>query len=328
MFFDKLFSRKNGRRGVVRSDGSIVVVLAAKNPQEEVVNKLASMDNVTIREAFTSRGIIRGLPDANLVILDDVLVLPDSNMELVNRTMEMSGIPTCSVGEFAKQPDEWLGRARLASTRQITFLPSRQVNMINWSGGVGKTTLAMTVCKRFVERTGLPAAMLELSMGGSALHARVADDLPEFYAIATGTAEPATWHGVHVYPMDGRTTDVLMSEDPTRVRRVLDDIRKNHTLFVVDCFPGHPLYKEISEPRQGMVNLIVSSPRDDSLLRARKLLGEVTGGQMVLNMCKTAADRMESAAVRLPYNEGWAQSCDKHLAEPILGLVYTGWERK
>ena len=56
---------------------------------------------------------------------------------------------------------------------------------MNWSGGVGKTTLAMAVCKRFVQNTGLPAALFELSMGGSALHARISPDLPEFFAIAT-----------------------------------------------------------------------------------------------------------------------------------------------
>ena len=73
---------------------------------------------------------------------------------------------------FLADPSEWLGRARLTSAKQVSFLPARQVNLVNWSGGVGKTTLAMTVCKRFVQNTGLPAALLELSMGGSALHAQ------------------------------------------------------------------------------------------------------------------------------------------------------------
>ena len=122
---------------------------------------------------------------------------------------------------FLAEPSEWLGRARLTSAKQVSFLPARQVNLVNWSGGVGKTTLAMAVCKRFVQNTGLPAALLELSMGGSALHARVSPDLPEFFAIATHKEIPALWNGVSLYPMDGRTIDVLWSEDPQGVRNLL-----------------------------------------------------------------------------------------------------------
>ena len=113
----------------------------------------------------------------------------DTSAEILARTLEMSGIPHTSRRTFWPNPEEWLGRARLTSARQITYLPARQVNLVNWSGGVGKTTLAMAICKRFVERTGLPAALLELSMGGSALHARICQDLPEFFAIATHKEE-------------------------------------------------------------------------------------------------------------------------------------------
>lgn len=320
MFLGKLFSFKKKR-------DALVVLLAARNPRGDVLEVLSGAA-VTLREAFTSRGIIQGLPEAGLVILDEVIPLADASLDLVHRTLELAGIPVCSADEFMRQPDEWLGRARLAGARPISFLPARQVNMINWSGGVGKTTLAMAVCKRFVERSGLPAALLELSMGGSALHARVAENLPDFYAIATGAAEPAAWHGVHLYPLDGRTTDVLMGDDPARVRQVLADIRQTHTLLVVDGFPGHPLYRELAGIRPDLFNLIISSPRDDALLRSKSLLNEITGSLLVLNMCRTAADRLEWAAVKLPYREDWAQSCDRRLAEPVLNLVYTGWDRR
>jgi cellulose biosynthesis protein BcsQ len=242
----------------------------------------------------------------------------------------MSGIPVVSPQQFQAEAEEWLGRARLTSTRQITFLPSRQVNLINWSGGVGKTTLAIAICRRFVARTGLPAALLELSMGGSALHARISRDLPEFFAIATHKEEAALWYGISLYPMDGRTIEVLWSEDPEGVRRVLADIRRKHTLFVVDCFPGHPLFPELSKPAAGLVNLVVTSPRDDAVLQANRLMQEVPEpAHLVLNMAKNLADRAESGvSVTLPYNEGWAQSADPRLADPLLGLVYSGWNRR
>jgi hypothetical protein len=122
--------------------------------------------------------------------------------------------------------------------------------------------------------------------------------------------------------MDGRTIDVLWGEDPEGVRKVLAEIRRKHTLFVVDCFPGHPLFPELSKPMSGLVNLVVTSPRDDSILQARRLMNEVSEpSHLVLNMTKSLADRTETGvSVVLPYNETWAQSSD-----PRLAIQYWSW---
>lgn len=319
--------QRSGRRSGAK-DGRITVLFASARPNQEALSYLTRRSDLALREAFTTRGVLQGLPGVNLVVMDEVIELPDTSREVMARSLELSQIPTTTVGAFLAETEEWLGRARLASTRQVTYLPSRQVNLVNWSGGVGKTTLAMAICKRFVDRTGLPAALLELSMGGSALHARVSTDLPEFFAIATHKAEPAKWQGVSLYPMDGRTIDVLWSEDPDGVRTVLADIRKNHTLFVVDCFPGHPLFSEIAQPVAETTNLVITSPRDDAVLQAHRLMTEIPGTHhLVLNMAKSLADRAESGvAVTLPYNESWAISLDPRLADPLLSLVYSGWK--
>ena len=221
-------------------------------------------------------------------------------------------------------------RRGLTSARQVTILPSRQVNLVNWSGGVGKTTLAMAICKRFVERTSLPAALLELGMGGCALHARVSADVPEFFTIATQNVPPARWHGVSLYPMDGRTADVMWSEEPERVLSVIEETRKQHTLLVVDANPAHPLFGQLSTPRPGRINLIVSSPRDDALLQAKRLADELgQNAQLVLNMARSLADRAGAqAAVTLPFNETWANTLDPRLSDPILELIYPGWSRR
>ena len=312
------------------SNPMLVVLLASTSPDQEILERLGQNSDILVREAFTTRGVLQDLPGVHLVILDEVLALPDTSHEVLLRSLEMSGIPVVSPAQFLANPEEWLGRARLANAKRITFLPNRQINLVNWSGGVGKTTLAMAICKRFVQRTGLPAALLELSMGGSALHARVSPDLPEFFSIATHKEEPALWHGVSLYPMDGRTIDVLWNEDPEGVRKVIAEIRRKHTLFVVDCFPGHSLFSELSKPMPGLINLVVTSPRDDAMMQARRLMNEVAEpSHLVLNMAKSLADRTEtSVSVALSYNESWALSSDPHLADPILGLVYKGWKAK
>ena len=312
------------------TESSLVVLLGAEKPDPNVLDVLSKNSELTVREAFTTRGVLQGLPGVHLVILDELITLADTSNEVLQRVLEMSSIPVVTQEDFLSDPNEWLGRARLTNAKQISFLQSRQVNLVNWSGGVGKTTLAMATCKRFVQRTGLPAALLELSMGGSALHARIKPDLPEFFSIATHKEEPALWHGVSLFPMDGRTIDVLWGEDPQGVRKLLAEIRRKHTLFVVDCFPGHPLFPELSKPSSGLFNLVVTSPRDDSVLQARRLMTEVSEpSYMVLNMAKSLADRTETGvSVALPYNETWAQSSDPRLADPILELVYKGWKTK
>jgi hypothetical protein len=308
----------------------LVIMLAAHQPDQAVLDILSQNGNLTVREAFTTRGVLQNLSSVQLVILGDLISLPEVSNEVLQSTLELSGIPLVSQTDFLADPEEWLGRARLASSRQISFLPARQINLLNWSGGVGKTTLAMAVCKRFVQNTGLPAALLELSMGGSALQARISPDLPEFFAIATHKEEPALWNGVSLYPMDGRSIEVLWSEDPQGVLDLLNEIHRKHTLFVVDCFPGHPLFAELSQVKTGLINLVVTSPRDDAIFQARRLIQEISEPRhLVLNMLKSVADRAEGGmSITLPYNETWAQSLDPRLADPILELVYSGWKRR
>lgn len=308
----------------------LIVLLAAKQPDLKLLDVLASCPMVTLREAFTTQGVLQNLVGVNLVILGEVMPMTGLSADVLTRTLETSGIPVTSAEDFLERPDEWMAQARLTSARQVTILPSRQVNLVNWSGGVGKTTLAMAMCKRFVERTSLPAALLELGMGGCALHARVSADLPEFFTIATQNVPPARWHGVSLYPMDGRTADVMWSEEPERVLSVIEETRKQHTLFVVDANPTHPLFSPLSTPQPGRINLIVSSPRDDALLQAKRLADEMgESAQLVLNMTRSLADRAGAqAAVTLPFNETWANTLDSRLSDPILELIYPGWCRR
>ena len=313
-----------------KKSADLAILLGTHRPDPEVLDGLAQISNLTVREAFTTRGVLQNLSGVQLVILGDLIPVPDVPQEVLQSALDRSGIPVATQREFISDPGEWLGRARLSGSKEVLYLPGRQINLVNWSGGVGKTTLGMAVCNRFVKATGLPAALLELSLGGSALHARISPDLPEFFAIATHKAEPAVWNGVSLYPMDGRTIDVLWNDDPQGVKNLLREIQHRHTLFVVDCFPGHPLFPELSKPKAGLLNLVVTSPRDDSILQARRLMTEVAEPRhLVLNMAKSISDRAEGGvAVLLPFNETWAQSLDSRLADPILKLVYTGWKTK
>jgi hypothetical protein len=54
-----------------------------------------------------------------------------------------------------------------------------------------------------------------------------------------------------------------------------------------------------------------------------------TPAHMVMNMTRNLADRAQiGISITLPYRENWAQSLDARLADPLLGLIYAGWNRK
>ena len=313
-----------------RDEKQLSILLASSSPDPAIFDVLARQAGLQLREAFTTQGLIQELPGVSLVIRDAVFEVTNTSQDLVDRALEMSGVPVVSAAAFLSEPEEWLSRARLASATKITFLPPRQLNLVNWSGGVGKTTLALAVCKRFVEKTGLPAALLELSMGGSALQTLISSDLPEFYAIVTGKEEPGQWHGVSLYPMDGRSIEVLWGDDPAKVLDFLNQVRKKNTLFVVDCFPGHVLFSAVNKPDPTTTRMVITSPRDDAIMQAKRLLKEAPQPvYLVMNMTRSLADQAGSGSVvTLPYHPRWAQALDSRLADPLLSLVYNGWERR
>ncbi len=313
-----------------KKEKPLSILLATAQPEPELVSQLSSVSEGNLKEAFSTRGVLNGLSGTSLVVMGDVIPTEDVSREILDGALCRSQIPVASPPEFQAETEEWLARARLTHQKQLRYLPPRQINFVNWAGGVGKTTLAMAVTRRFTQVTGLPAALLELSLGGSALHARVSPDLPDFYEIATGQASPLTWRGVDLYPMDGRGIRVLLEQEPERVNQAIQEIRKRHTLFVVDAFPGHPLWSQLSVENPGTVNFVVTSPRDDALLQAMRIKSEMgEQARLVLNMARGVADRLENGvSVFLPYREAWAASLDKHLADPLLAQVYPGWRQK
>ena len=121
----------------------------------------------------------------------------------------------------------------------------------------------------------------------------------------------------------------MWSEEPERILNVLAEIRKQNTLLVVDAFPGHPVFADLAMPQPGRFNFVVTSPRDDALLQAKRLYAELPETKhLVLNMSRTLADRTGvQADVILPFRENWAANLDRHLADPILEVIYPGWNR-
>jgi cellulose biosynthesis protein BcsQ len=313
-------------------DDKLIVLLAAKNPDPRLVEVLAKRQEIVLRETFTTRGVIRGLPDADLVVLGDVIPVWDVDLSLMQNTLECNFIPVTSPDQMLSSPEEWIATARLANRKTLQYLPSRFVLVGGWSGGVGKSTLALALAKRFHERN-LPTAVLEASEGGSYLVSRLGPQLHSLYDVLTGEDTASVWEGVKLYPIDHRASQVL-SEDP-RLPAFLEGLKRGYTLVVVDASPSHPFWQRLLDLATNII--VVTAPRDESLFQAETLLKELEPIRasrpelkihLIMNMVRSLGERVGMSGMvnaTIPHNERWAAQLDPRIADPILNILYPGW---
>jgi MinD-like ATPase involved in chromosome partitioning or flagellar assembly len=230
------------------------------------------------------------------------------------------------------QPEEWISTARLANRKKLQYLPARFVLVTGWAGGVGKSTIALAIAKRFRERN-MPTAFLEANEGGSYLVSRLGPQLHSLYDVITGEGQASEWEGVKLHPIDHRSSQVL--SDDERMPDFLTGLKKGYTLVVVDASPNHPFWPRLLDLATTV--LVVSAPREDSLYQAETLLKELQPIRaarpdlqvhLIMNMVRTLGDRVGMSgmvAASLAYNERMAAQLDPRMADPILNLLYPGW---
>jgi hypothetical protein len=319
------------RRKPSQSD-KLIVLLASNNPDPKLVDVLARRNEIVMRETFTTRGVIRGLPDADLVVLGDVIPLWDVDLSLMQNTLECTGIPVTTPDQMLLQPEEWISTARLANRKKLQYLPARAGGGGGGGGGGGKSSLALAVAKRFRERN-LPTAFLEASEGGSYLVSRLGPQLHSLYDVLTGEDTASEWEGIKLYPIDHRASQVL-AEDP-RLPDFLAGLKRGYTLVVVDASPSHPFWPRLVDLATNI--LVITAPREESLFQAETLLKELEPlktsrtdlkVQLIMNMVHSLGERIGMSgmvAASIPHNERWATQLDPRLADPILNLLYPGW---
>jgi hypothetical protein len=310
-------------------DGTLTVVLAALHPEPEVLELLHAQADVVVREAYSAQGVLRDLDGVRLVILDHLLTVPNSPLEMLKQTIAGNQIICITQQEFMTNPEEWISRARLTKAGQIQYLPARQVLITGWSGGVGKTTLSLTMAKCFTGRTGLPAAVLELHPGPGSVGPVCSGDYPDLFSILSRQIEPGKWEGVSLFPLDGRTFDVIWSEDSERMTDFLKDLLHRFTLVVVDAFPAHPLLGHLSDLMPDLTRLVISSPRPDAIWQGQNYLKEVPlPAYWIINQSTSLVDAGLDVAVRIQSAPQRAREFDPRLADPLLELVYPGWTNR
>jgi hypothetical protein len=271
-----------------------IKVLVATQARE-IYEILGERDNVAYDIALYTGTIRASLPDVQLVIIDyeDLVEYPLSEVE-IREELHQSQVVQCSSSEFAANPDRFLGELVANRPGAMLSLPGHYcLAFVSYSGGTGRTTLALDTALRYAEVLGkhrgrrasdedLEAAsiaeadqrsalVLELTFGSSSVVAVTGIDMPHLYQLTTDTeTHPQVYKGVDLVPMDYENVRVLSSD---YVKRYFAHQIETHELSIVDAAWPHGLADAIVDKVD--LWIVVATERADTVANAQKLSEEL-----------------------------------------------------
>lgn len=300
------------------------IILATRDEEA-----LAALDELEapykiVAEAITCDGLYRALGHgADLVIADlGQLASRQLSPQGIGEIISSSNIPLATPTEFAADPHLW-GEAALAAKGDVRHLPSTFIAITSYSGGVGKTTIALDMASLFAQRTNLPTLVAEFVMGESALRAICNPNAPSLYDCITEGKELAKWRGVDILPMN--YTLARMLEAP-KIVAYLRDARSSHVLLVADGTYSHPLLRPVLDEVRPDVWLMVGTPKPDALSNLQRLAGEINSNKkVIINMVR---GRLSLVGVEKDFTFPFIEAPERYdgrLGGKALKLVYPHW---
>ena len=300
-----------------------------------VFETLRAMPDVEGEPALYTDQMVKIIPEAQLVIIDfeDVVEYPyeiGMVQGLLAEAQEKRGLAWTSSEEFLSDPEEWVRRA--SRSRGGRALPDKlTVAFTSYSGGTGKTTLALDTALHFARRTERPVLMLEFVYGTSAVTALTGFEMPFLYDLASKVdIQPAKFKGVTMMPMDYDNCRLL---PPEEFGKYFKRHMAKHVLTVVDTTWPHGLVRSIQDEVDQW--LVVATPRLDAVENARKLEVELGAkASVVLNQKRGPGDSMALAGVDrgldLPYVDRvdeWSGRLGRELLNYVYGSAWREYER-
>jgi len=316
------------------------LVMATRSSQ--ALNQIP-LDDFKVREAISTIGLMEALKTCPVLViadLDDMVESPEVSKDVLQAALDTTrkeGVVVVDSLSFNQDRERWLGEALLARGHRaaIRYMPRRVIMLTNYCGGVGKSTLSLVTARRFREVTGLPAATVEIGVGGSSM-SRLGD-FPTLFDVVTQEEDPGLWNDVHVYPSDDWETGTLATD--SRTGAAIERILHRHTLIAFDTFPTNALWGHALESVSDVI--VVTSPRPDALEQTEAMLRRLRDEMesltnspevhLVLNQVQTVGQRLPLAgelSTWIGYDEGAALSLDSRLGDPILELIYPGWSKR
>ena len=217
--------------------------------------------------------------DTRLVIIDfdDLVPHPDTSMDMLRSVLAESGALVVTSDDFLAQPDRWLDEAKRKGKGRDP-LEKLCIAFTSYSGGTGKTTLALDTALHFARRTKLPVMLMEFTYGVSALDMMTGQEMPHLFDLTTQLdIEPTRWKGVSLIPMDYENCqDLTMGFINNYVKKQMAD----HVLTVIDSQWPHGLIGAVKDEVDQW--LVVAAPRLVAVENAEKLRAELNPNASVI----------------------------------------------
>ena len=246
------------------------VLVASKDRQ--VYEAIAQTQGVEAVSALNTGRIYAALPDCQVAIIDyGALVSHPFSRDLIRKLLDASDLVVCSSEEFLASPASYLEDKSLRKST-LAFPAKRTIAFTSYSGGTGKTSLALDTAMHFCRQTRkaieLPAAVFEFTYGCSAFQALLGDEQHSLGELMSQPQdlEPSEVNGVSLFPLNyGDMASFALPQVGEYMRR-----RTSHyVLTVVDTMWPHVYTSAI----EGQVDLwvVVTTPRVDAVDNARQL---------------------------------------------------------
>lgn len=295
----------------------------------EVFEALQRIEDVEYEEALFTGQIYSAIPSCQLIIIDyEDLVEHPYDVRMIRELLAESNVRTYSSEEFLLDPGKCIREAEIRPG-SMTRLPEKYtVGFVSYSGGTGKTTLALDTALHFARQTdkhrqaSLPVMLIEFTYGDSALASVLGLEMPHVYDMATKTdVDPMRFNGVTLIPMDYVNCKNLSVD---LLRNYIKRQMANHVLTIVDSYWPHGLIGAVKEDVDRW--FVVGTPRLDAIVNARKLkeeLGSEAG--IVLNMMDSVTDNLALAGMERELDLARLDRVDRFegkLGKQILAQIY------
>jgi hypothetical protein len=306
----------------------LVVVLATRHPRAlaALAEAAQHLEQVALerREALSVAGTYRALESAHLAVVDLSTLTGEEDAEHYQRleaALQSPGLVYVDGQSFVANAIPILEQA-VATAGLGTMLPPRSVAFTGWGGGVGKTTLALATAQAFHEATSLPAAVLELAPGPSALRAvtDVAGDT--LYEVVSQDGAYPRWAGVTLALMEWSTAELLTR---TQVQEHWQQLADQHVFVAYDAPAWHPLLDCIAVDQI----YVLADARPDAQVEAVALAQQLRNDGYTEDAVRLGLNQAGVAArVALPEKPAFALKTTRRpltLGVEVLRAVYPGW---
>jgi septum formation inhibitor-activating ATPase MinD len=201
----------------------------------------------------------------------------------------------------------------------------------SYSGGTGKTTLAVDTALHFARRTKLPVMLMEFTYGLSALDMLTGQEMPHLFDLTTQLdIEAMRWKGVSLVPMDYENCQDLS------MRLINNYVKKqmaHHVLTVIDSQWPHGLIGAVKDEVDQW--LVVGAPRLVAVENAEKLRAELNPhASVIVNQNGSPFDSLALAgrerALTLPrvrHPDRFDGELGKRVLEWLYGKTWKQYEK-